>query len=159
MLSFPTANHIHKASSQELFVRPAGPGPHCVNWARRPLRTETRRFPIRWTWGDGERRWRKEMEAGHGAVCSPLCNPRSEERWASERDSVKTQKQRREAEWNATGSLIYPVWGGGLPFLEVGSVDLKAQLSEWFTSAQHKEFQLAKDELKQWKGNPGPRSP
>lgn len=117
MLSFPTANHIHKASSRELFVQPAGPGPHCVNWDRRPLRTETRRLPIRWTWGDGERRWRKEMEAGPGAICSPLCNPRSEERWFSERDSVKTQKQRREAEWKATwvSDISSLGWGAALP--------------------------------------------
>lgn len=72
------------------------------------------------------------MEAGPGAMCSPLCNPRSEERWSSERDSVKTILRSRSEKQNEIppGSLIYPVWGGGLPFLELGSVDLEAQLSE-----------------------------
>lgn len=117
MLSFPTANHIHKTSSWELFVQHAAPGPHCVKWSRRPLITETRRFPIQWMWGDGE-----QDISLFGWTCSHVLAPMQSEEWRkavfrkglSEED---TQKQRWEVEWNATwvSDISSLGWEAALP--------------------------------------------
>ena len=96
MLSFPTANHIHKTSSWELFVQHAAPGPHCVKWTRRPLITETRRFPIQWMWGDGE-----QDISLFGWTCSHVLAPMQSEEW------------RKACRWRE--ALRAPQRGPGMP--------------------------------------------